>query len=107
MKYDAMYCGRIVPYTSQRTAVLMKIVLSVEYAELQWHTEEGGEFKTPPKFRSFDKVEPDCKLSRKCLVFLFQHLSLKIAEFRTPTPQDVQKEGSKILKLPMFVTVLQ
>jgi hypothetical protein len=27
----------------------------------------------PPKFRSFDKVEPDCKLSRKCLVFLFQH----------------------------------
>jgi hypothetical protein len=27
----------------------------------------------PPKFRSFDKVEPDCKLSGKCLVFLFQH----------------------------------
>ena len=26
-------------------------------------------------------------------------ISLKIAEFRTPTPQDVQKEGSKILKL--------
>jgi len=25
---------------------------------------------------------------------------LKIAEFRTPTPQDVQKKGSKILKLP-------
>ena len=32
-----------------------------------------GGFKPPPKFRSFDKVEPDCKLSRKCLVFLFQH----------------------------------
>jgi len=25
---------------------------------------------------------------------------LKIAEFRTPTPQDVRKNGSKILKLP-------
>ena len=27
----------------------------------------------PPKFRSFDKVEPDCELSGKCLVFVFQH----------------------------------
>ena len=27
----------------------------------------------PPKFRSFDTVEPDYKLSRKYLVFLFQH----------------------------------
>jgi hypothetical protein len=26
----------------------------------------------PPKFRSFDTVEPDCKLSGKCLVSLFQ-----------------------------------
>ena len=25
---------------------------------------------------------------------------VKIAEFRTPTPQDVRKKGSKILKLP-------
>jgi len=25
---------------------------------------------------------------------------LKIPEFRTPTPQDVRKKGSKILKLP-------
>ena len=25
---------------------------------------------------------------------------LKIAEFRTPTPQDVRNKGSKILKLP-------
>ena len=33
-----------------------------------------GVFKPPPpKFQSFDKVEPDCKLSGKCLVFLFQH----------------------------------
>ena len=60
---------------------------------------EGGS-NPPPKFRSFDKVEPDCKLSGKCLVFLFQHPNLSIAEFRTPTPQDVRKKGSKILKLP-------
>jgi len=26
--------------------------------------------------------------------------TVKIAEFRTPTPQDVRKKGSKILKLP-------
>ena len=31
---------------------------------------------------------------------------LKIAEFRTPTPQDVQKKGSKILKPPRFAIVL-
>ena len=41
----------------------------------QWRTEGGGWGVQPPspKFRSFDKVEPDCKLSGKCLVFLFQH----------------------------------
>ena len=33
-------------------------------------------------------------------------ISLKIAEFRTPTPQDVRKKGSKILKLPRFANVL-
>ena len=31
---------------------------------------------------------------------------LQIAEFETPTPQDVQKKGSKILKLPRFAIVL-
>ena len=31
---------------------------------------------------------------------------LKIAEFRMPTPQDVWKKGSKILKLPRFAIVL-
>ena len=32
-----------------------------------------GVFNPPPKFRSFDKAAFDCKLSGKCLVFLFQH----------------------------------
>jgi hypothetical protein len=40
---------------------------------LQWRTEGGFGVSNPPKFRSFNKVEPDCKLSGKCLVFLFQH----------------------------------
>jgi len=31
---------------------------------------------------------------------------LKIAEFRTPTPQDVWKKGSKILKLCRLAIVL-
>ena len=37
--------------------------------------EGGWVVQTPPssKFRSFDKVESDCKLSGKYLVFLFQH----------------------------------
>ena len=30
----------------------------------------------------------------------------KIAEFRTPTHQDVRKKGRKILKLPRFAFVL-
>jgi hypothetical protein len=32
-----------------------------------------SEFKPAPTSRKFDKVEPGCKLSGKCLVFLFQH----------------------------------
>jgi hypothetical protein len=31
---------------------------------------------------------------------------LKIVEFKTPTPQDVRKKGSKILKLPRIAIVL-
>ena len=39
----------------------------------QRRTEGGFKPPPPPEFRSFDKVEPDWKLSGKCLVFLFQH----------------------------------
>ena len=60
-----------------------------------------SEFKPTPAFRKFDKIKPECKLSEKCLVFHSNILiSLKIAEFRTPTPQDVRKKSSKTLKLP-------
>ena len=41
----------------------------------QRRTEGGGVQTPPPKFRNFDKVEPDCKFSGKCLVFLFQRLN--------------------------------
>ena len=38
----------------------------------QWRTEGGSNTPPPREIRSFDKVEPDCKLSGKYLVFLFQ-----------------------------------
>jgi len=44
-----------------------------------------------PKFRRPSKIVPNSTRLWKLL---------KIAEFRTPTPQDVRKKGSKILKLP-------
>jgi hypothetical protein len=60
-----------------------------------------GVFKPPPplKFRSFDKAEPNFqfrgKYIRRCLECSFSIIliSLKIAEFRTPTPQDVRKKA--------------
>ena len=48
-------------------------------------------FKHPPKFRRPYKIVPNSNRLWKLL---------KIAEFRTPTPQDVRKKDSKILKLP-------
>jgi len=61
----------------------------------QWRTEKGGggfggfkpsrNSEAPPKSC---QTQPDCKKL------------LKIPEFRMPTPQDVRKKGSKILKLP-------
>ena len=39
------------------------------------------------------QTQPDCE-------------NLKTAEFRTPTPQDVRKKDSKILKPPRFAIVL-
>ena len=52
-----------------------------------------GGFKSPPpsKFRRPSKIVPNSTRLWKLL---------KIAEFRTPTPKDVWKKGSKILKLP-------
>jgi len=45
----------------------------------------------PPKFGRPSKIVPNSTRLRRLL---------KIAEFRTPSPQDVRKKGSRILKLP-------
>ena len=65
----------------------------------QWRT-EGGSLgcSTPPPeilkaLQNRANLNPMWKL-------------LKNAEFRKPTHQDVQKKGSKILKLPRFAIVL-
>ena len=51
----------------------------------------GGFNTPPPKFRKPSKVVTDSTQLWKLL---------KIVEFRKPTPHDVRKKGSKILKLP-------
>jgi len=59
----------------------------------QWRSEGGfgGSTPPPPKFRRPSKIVPNSTRLWKLL---------KIAEFRTPTPQDVRQKGSEILKLP-------
>jgi len=67
----------------------------------QWRTDGGGlrcsTPPPPPKFRRPSKIVPNSARLWKLL---------KIAEFRTPTLNDVRKKGSKILKLPRFAIVL-
>jgi len=60
----------------------------------------GWGVQTPPspKFQRPSKIVPNATRSKKTVK--------KITEFRTPTPQDVWKKGSKILKLPRFAIVL-
>jgi len=55
-----------------------------------------GGFK-PPTFRRPSKIVPNATRLWEVL---------KIAEFRKPTPKDVWKKGSKILKPPRFAIVL-
>ena len=57
----------------------------------QWHTEGCGVQTPPQNSERTSKFVPNSTRMWKLL---------KIAEFRTPTPQDVWKKGSKILKLP-------
>ena len=65
---------------------------------VQWRIQGGGlGCSNPPKIvkalQNRAKLNPIVK-------------TVKVAEFRKPTPQDVRKKGSKILKLPRFATVL-
>ena len=57
----------------------------------------GVKIPPPPKFWRPSKIVPNSTRLWKLL---------KIAEFRTPTHQDVRKKDSKILKLPRSAIVL-
>ena len=59
-----------------------------------WNVQNPPLPEIPKALQNHAKLNPICE---NCY---------KIAEFRTPTPQDVQKKGSKILKLPRFAIVL-
>jgi len=52
-----------------------------------WGVQPPPPSKIPKALQNHAKLNPICKL-------------LKIADCRMPTPQDVWKKGSKILKLP-------
>ena len=59
----------------------------------QWRTEGGGGLGVPPPPEIPKALQNRAK-------FNLIVKTLKIAEFRMPTSQDVRKKGSKILKLP-------
>ena len=61
-------------FSIETTSMFKTFLLEARVEEMQWRTEGGlGVSNPPPKFRSFYKIKPDCKLSGKCLMFLFQH----------------------------------
>ena len=69
----------------------------------QWCTEGGvGGSTPPPEIPKFWQSRTGFQIAWKIINVL---ISLKIAEFRTPAPQNVRKKGSKILKLPRFAIV--
>ena len=78
----------------------------------QWRTEGGGLGCSTPPHPEITKFWQSCiwlQIERKMFSVPNSNILiiLKIAEFRTPTPQDIQKKGSKILKLPRFAIVLR
>jgi len=77
----------------------MEKEMKINWEQTFWDTTDSGVWgvQTPPKFRRPSKIVPNSTQLWKLL---------KIAEFRMPTPQDVRKKGSKILKLPRFAIVL-
>ena len=74
------------------------VIIEVYQHTYQWPTGGGGlggstAPEIPKALQNRAKLNPIVK-------------TVKIAEFRMPTPQDVWKKGSKILKLPRFTIVL-
>jgi len=98
MKINSSLVGRSVSFAhlcEKRYWNLIQYLLQNDKYEMnndlysvQWRTEGGG---GGAKFRRPSKIVPNSIRLWKLL---------KIVEFRTPTPQDVRKKGSEILKLP-------
>ena len=75
-----------------RHTYISTYTIYIDYTYVQWRTEGGGVwvFQPPPsKFRRPSKIVPNSTRLWKLL---------KIAEFRTPTPQDLREKSSKIKK---------
>jgi len=107
--------GRQPVFRTRRTTTSLEYIpLYVKYIFAAWQTpvsicltihtsgvQTGGglgvQTPCPPKFRRPSKIVQNSTWLWKLL---------KIAEFRKPTPQNVHKKGSKILKLPRFAIVL-
>ena len=87
----ATHCIRQFPLHFPSRASLCAVTFQQD--STQWRSD--GEFRgfnpLPTKFRRPSKIVPNSTRLWKLL---------KIAEFKTPTPQDVRKKGSKVLKLP-------
>ena len=87
----------VVPGNEEVKVFILGIV-TISLGDWQWRTEVGGlGCSNPP--RNSEGLPKSCQTQPDCE-------NLKIAEFRTPTHQDVRKKGSKILKLPRFAIVL-
>jgi len=84
--------GRVIPIYQLQGIIYQPKTLTCSAVAYQGG---GGVFfkPPPPKFRRPSKIVPNSTWLLKLL---------KIAEFRMATLQDVQKKGSKILKLPKF-----
>ena len=96
------FLGQVQITVTSQVFIIQKTQKYIDTDCNQWRTEgEGGfgVFKPPIllKFRRPSKIMPNSTRLSKLL---------KIAEFRMPTPQDVRKKGSKILKPPRFAIVL-
>ena len=73
---------------------------NVSFYTNQWRTQGGFACSTPPPRNSDGPPKNRAKLNP------IVKTVKKIADFRTPTHQDVWKKGSKILKLRRFSIVL-
>ena len=87
----------------------LKSYLHVQYMSVAYRRGGVWSVQTPPPRNSevLTKLHLIANWAENVLCSYSNILiSLKIAEFMTPAPQDIRKKGSKILKLPTFAIVL-